>query len=178
MPAELLRTERLVLVPATLAHLEAELVSPLALGDLLQARVPEGWPPGEYDRAAVEFFRSRLLENPGAVGWFGWYALHRAAPDREPVVVGSGGYFGPPGAERTVEIGYSIVPEFQRMGFATELVQALLRRAFSVPGLDRVIAHTYVENTPSVTVLERCGFSLEGPGAEPGTVRYSREAFR
>lgn len=169
-----LRTKRLVLVATTLAHLDAELVSPVELGALLQAHVPESWPPGEYDRAAVEFFRARLLENPEGVGWLGWYALHRPDPDRPPVVVGSGGYFGPPGADGTVEIGYSMVPEFRGMGFATELVQALLRRAFSVPGISQVIAHTHPENIGSVTVLERCGFSFSGPGLEPGTVRYSR----
>jgi [ribosomal protein S5]-alanine N-acetyltransferase len=169
-----LRTDRLVLVAATLAHLDAELVSPFELGALLQARVPESWPPGEYDRTAVEFFRARLLENPEAVGWLGWYALHQPDTDRPPVVVGSGGYFGPPSSEGTVEIGYSMVPEFRGKGFATELVQALLGRAFSVPGISQVIAHTHPENIGSVTVLERCGFSVSGPGLEPGTVRYFR----
>lgn len=169
-----LQTDRLTLVAATLAHLEAELISPFELGRLLQAEVPEGWPPGEYDRAATEFFRARLLENPAAEGWLAWYAIHRPTPDRPLVVVGSGGYFGPPGPEGTVEIGYSMIPEFRGMGFATELVQALLRRAFSTQGIAQVIAHTHPGNLGSITVLERCGFSLVGPGAEPGTVRYIR----
>ena len=50
-----LETERLRLAAATLDHLHAELESPKALGHLLHARVPEGWPPGEYDRTAIEF---------------------------------------------------------------------------------------------------------------------------
>jgi len=87
-------------------------------------------------------------------------------------VIGAGGYFGPPAADGTVEIGYSIVPEFYSRGFATELVRALVRRAISTPGVTRVIAHTHHDNIGSVKVLERCGFSLTGPGQESGSLQY------
>jgi ribosomal-protein-alanine N-acetyltransferase len=168
----IIRTGRLDLVAATSAHLEAELVSPARLGSLLGANVPEGWPPGEYDRPAVEFFLARLTENPGAEGWYGWYAIERAADGRPATLVGAGGYFGPPGDDGTVEIGYSILPDFRGRGFATELVQALIARAFATPGVGRVIAHAFPENIGSAKVLERTGFVPAGPGREPGTVRY------
>lgn len=167
-----IRTRRLDLVPATLALVDADLQSPEALARLLEAAVPASWPPGEYDRSAMEFFRARLSENPEAAGWYGWYAVHRPVEPPGAVLIGSGGYFGPPGTDGVVEIGYSIVPESRALGFATELVRALVSRAFSVPEVVRVIAHTTPTNLGSVTVLERCGFSLVGPGSEPGTVQY------
>ena len=169
---QIIRTRRLDLVPATLALLDADLLSPEALARLLGASVPASWPPGEYDRPAMEFFHARLSENPDAVGWYGWYAVHRSVGPSVAALIGSGGYFGPPGADGVLEIGYSIVPESRALGFATELVQALVSRAFSVPEVVRVIAHTTATNLGSVTVLERCGFSLVGPGSEPGTVQY------
>lgn len=169
-----LRTERLDLVPATLELVEADLDSPLALGKLLGAAVPPSWPPGEYDHDAMEFFRDRLSESAGAVGWYGWYAILRTDDGGGPVVVGSGGYFGPPGPDGVVEIGYSVAPEFRVRGFATELVRALVSRAFSVPGVVRVVAHTTDANPGSVLVLERSGFTRAGAGSEPGTVRFER----
>lgn len=92
------RTARLQLIAANLTHLEAELEAPGALAALLDARVPASWPPGQYDRDAMLFFRTQLIEGgPAVVGWYGWYAVREAiAGARE--LVGNGGFFGPPDA--------------------------------------------------------------------------------
>ena len=166
-------TPRLVLVPATVALIDADLESSQALERFLDADVPSGWPPGEYDRHAQEFFRSLLLERTDAVGWYAWYAVHHPADRPRPVLVGSAGYFGPPDASGTVEVGYSIVPSFRARGFATELVRALVSQAFTFPGLCQVIAHTTAQNVGSIVVLQRAGLSLIGPGNEPDTLRYA-----
>jgi len=65
------------------------------------------------------------------------------------------------------------VPEFRRRGFATELVQALVSRAFAMPEVLRVIAHTAPTNLGSIRVLERSGFSLVGVAGEAGMVLYA-----
>lgn len=169
-----IRTARLTLVPATLAHAEAELESPAALGALLQAAVPASWPFGEHDRSAMEFFRTQLSEGADAVGWYGWYALHSRGGMAAPVLIGTAGYLGPPGADGVVEIGYSVAPEHQRNGFATEMAQALVERACAMPTVTRIRAHTAAPNVPSARVLKHCGFQLVGPGSEAGTVLYER----
>jgi [ribosomal protein S5]-alanine N-acetyltransferase len=168
-----LHTARLDLVAATMAHHDAELQSPQRLGLLLRAEVPVGWPPGEYDRPALEFFRARLQESPEAIGWYGWYAVRRGTRGEPEVVVGAGGYFGPPGPEGFVEIGYSVVESFRRQGYAKEMVGALLEHAFATPGVVRVIAETTLPNVGSVRVLERCGFVAAGAGREPDSVRFA-----
>lgn len=167
-----LRTARLDLVAASLDHLNAELESPGALGRLLDARVAQGWPPGEYDRAAIDFFRHQLTVDPGAVGWYAWYAVVRADAGREAVLVGAGGFFGRPSGDGVVEIGYSIVPGFRGRGLATELTAALMEFALDTPGVARIIAHTTPDNAASIKVLERCGFDPAGAGEEPGTLRF------
>ena len=90
------------------------------------------------------------------------------------VVIGAAGYLGAPNPDGTVEVGYSIVPAFQAQGYASEIVQALVSRAWSVPQVSRVIAHTVPANVGSIKVLERCGFKAVGPGGEAGTVEYER----
>ena len=122
-----------------------------AARELLGAEVPPSWPPGEYDRYAIAYFRDRLMEGGEAVAiWYVWYAIRPATAGSPATLVACGGYFGPPSADGTVEIGYSVVPEWRRHGYATELVQALTTRAFAVPDVRRILAEAEVENVASI----------------------------
>jgi [ribosomal protein S5]-alanine N-acetyltransferase len=167
-------TPRLELIASTPELLETELASPQHLGVALGAHVPEGWPPGEYDEHAIRWLLDRLSAQPDAAGWFGWYALMTPESGTMPDLVAAGGYTGPPDETGTVEIGYSVVPAFGKRGIATEMVAALVDRAFADVRVTRVIAHTFPANTGSIRVLEKNAFVLEGPGKEAGTVRYVR----
>lgn len=177
-PERLLRTPRLDLVAATLAHVDAELAGRAALGGLLGAAVPEGWPPGEYDRDAQMYFRRRLAgEGPALVGWLTWYALTRHDDGRRDALIGAAGYFGPPSAA-SVEIGFSVVPAAQRRGYAVEIAEALVAQAFLNPSVDAVVAHTVEANVASIRTLLRAGFLPSGPGADPGTLAFRCERPR
>ena len=128
----ILQTHRLDLIAATFDLVCAELESPGHLGSLLSAQVDPGWPPGQYDRDAQEFFRDRLAAGGmTAVGWYGWYAVRRGGYDGPSFLVGAGGYFGPPDASGTVEIGFSVLPSRRGMGYASEMAGALVANAFA-----------------------------------------------
>lgn len=173
-----LRSPRLDLVATTLAHVEAELLSPDALAPLLGVTVPPTWPPGEYDRQAIEFFRDRLMAGgPSHVGWYGWYAISLDSLGRRDTLIAGAGYFGPP-VDGSVEIGYSVVPEARGLGYATELVEALVSHAFEYPAVRCVIAHTSDSNPASSQVLRKTGFSRVGPGEAPESVKYRRDRIK
>jgi ribosomal-protein-alanine N-acetyltransferase len=168
-----LRSDRLTLIASTLAHVRTELESPGQLATLLGTMVSDAWPTGEYDRDAMEFFRARLEEGGEEVeGWYGWYAVRVADSESPPTLVGAGGYFGPPDTDGTVEIGYSVLPEWQRRGYASEMVHMLVEHAFTFAHVERVIAHTTEANPASISVLLRCGFYAAGAGREFGTLRF------
>ncbi len=170
-----LHTRRLTITAATLEHVRVELEAPEQLSVLLHAQVSPEWPTGEYDRDAMEFFRARLEEGGNEVeGWYGWYAIRNADEAGPRALVGAGGYLGPPDAEGVVAIGYSVLPEWRRMGYATEMVQALLDRAFDYEQVTKVTAETTETNPASIGVLRRCGFVAAGPGSEAGTIRFER----
>jgi len=170
----MIHTERLDLVPTTLAHIEAELADPRHLGDLLGVTIPEGWPPGEYDRDALEYFRTKLESGgPSHVGWYGWYAIARNAVGQRGSLVACGGFHGPP-SDGSVEIGYSVIPSARGQGYAGEMVRALIARAFEAPSVVEVIAHTSDSNAPSTKILLRCGFHPVGPGTEPASIQYQK----
>jgi RimJ/RimL family protein N-acetyltransferase len=170
-----LHTKRLTLIATTIAHLRTELDTPEQLGAVLGAVVSPDWPTGEYDRGAMEFFRARLEEGGAAVvGWYGWYALRHADAEGPCALVGSAGYFGPPSPEGTVEIGYSVLPEWQRRGYAVEIVEALAANAFAHAAVHRVIARATESNVASIGVLTRAGFVPAGT-SEDAKLRFVRE---
>jgi [ribosomal protein S5]-alanine N-acetyltransferase len=171
--AHRIRTARLDLVATTVEHLRVELEAPEQLAALLGAVVPASWPPGFYDRDAMTFFHARLTEaGAAAVGWFGWYALLRATEGQAATLVAGAGYFGPPAADGTVEIGYSTAPEWRGQGYCAEIVTALTARALATEGVQRVVAEVHEENAASLKVLARCGFHRVGAGRDPGHHRY------
>lgn len=173
----MIQTERLTLVPATVASLRAELDhtdGPEALAGILGVDVPEEWPPELYDRGAIQWVLERIQD--GAVGddWMLHYVVLGRPGDRG-LAVGAAGYKGAPTDEGTVEIGYGILEQFQRRGLASEAVRGLIENAFEYAEVERVVAETLPGLTPSIGVLEKLGFSLLGAGSEEGVIRYALE---
>ena len=167
----MITTERLQLVPATEELLRAALDGPAALATALRATVPASWPPEYLDAAAYEFTRARLAEGPEQHGWWMYFVVLPRGPGGR-TLIGSGGYKGPPAEDGTVEVGYGIVADQRRQGYACEVTEGLVGRAFALPSVRRVIAETLPELAPSIGVLRKCGFSLTDGGSEPGVIRF------
>ncbi len=167
----MITTERLELVPATLELTRAALAGERALAAGLGAVVPATWPPEFLDPRSLEFTLDRLAEGPEQAGWW----LHFVVRTHDPsgrTLIGSAGYRGPPSPDGMVEVGYAIVSDHQRRGYATEAVRGLLARAFDVPAVHHVVAETMPELIPSIGVLRKCGFRLISEGSEPGVIRF------
>jgi [ribosomal protein S5]-alanine N-acetyltransferase len=151
------------LISSSAEHIRIELESPWLLAEKLHAVVSGNWPSGEYDRDAMEFFLSCFEKGGEAVqGWYGWYAIKTDNTDGQRFLVGAAGYFGPPDNDGIVEVGYSVLPEWQRRGYATEMVHLLVSHAFTFATTRKIIAHTAVENEASIRVLISNGFSHAG----------------
>jgi len=133
--------------------------------------VPTTWPPEFLDPPSLRFILDRLAEGPEQMGWWlHFVVLPRGVAGR--TLIGSAGYKGPPSADGTVEVGYGIVRDHQRQGYASEAARGLLSHAFALPVVHRVIAETLPELAPSIGVLRKCGFRLIGDGSEPGVIRF------
>lgn len=175
---DMIRTSRLDLVFVTAAIARADASNRAALPALLGARVPAEWPPALLADHLDEFAQ-KLESNPPAADWWGWYWILRDEraidPARSgPVLFGSGGFMALDA--ETLIIGYSILDAFQRRGYATEAVAALLDWAFARPGVQRIVADTFPDLPASIRVLEKNGFTRAGSGSDPGSIRYQRTA--
>ena len=167
-------TPRLLLLAASRALLTAELHKPQYFPVLLGAALPADWPPGEYDRDAMEYFLAQLTAGGrAAAGWYGWYALRKAEGDVPRTLVGAGGFMGPPDAAGTAEIGYSIAADWRGQGLATELVGGLVQQAAATGLVRELVAHTDADNAASQQVLRRNGFAPAGLATD-GRPRFGR----
>jgi ribosomal-protein-alanine N-acetyltransferase len=63
---------------------------------------------------------------------------------------------------KRASIGYIITPARHRQGFATEAVSAMLDFCFGELGLHRAQAFIHPDNSASIALVEKLGFSREG----------------
>ena len=91
------------------------------------------------------------------------------ADSARPILVGTVGFKGPP-AHGVVEIGYSVVPSWQRLGLATEGCRALIEAAWE-RGAEVGVAHTFEHLEPSIAVLRKLGFQL-AKSSEPDVLEF------
>ncbi len=101
-----------------------------------------------------------LAAAPGSAPWGLWLVVYK--PVR--MVVGAVGFQGPPDATGVVSIGYSIVAAHRRRGLATEATAVLIERAFAAPRVGCVQAMCGADNSPSIKLLSKLGFTLQGAG--------------
>ncbi len=168
----MLTTARMRLVPRTAELTRAEIADRPAFTALLDSTVPANWPP-DLLVDALPWFLQQLEAAPDQVGWLDWYGLVRGIGGQPDVLVASGGFLGPP-QDGTVEVGYSVLPQFQRQGLATEMVAGLVDWALVQAGVQQVVAEAHADNTPSVRLLGRLGFVAIGAGRDPGHLRFGR----
>jgi ribosomal-protein-alanine N-acetyltransferase len=172
-----LTTVRLELVASTVDHLRAELTDRPQFAAMLEARVPKPWPPPLNDEDSANWAIAYLQDHPDAVGWSMWYFI--LLDEGLRTAIGNGGFKGRPDPHGTAEIGYSVVEAYQRHGYASEAVAALISWAFQHRDTTRVVAETYPELVASIRVMEKNGLRFLGQGSEEHVIQYgiTREEF-
>jgi RimJ/RimL family protein N-acetyltransferase len=108
----------------------------------------------EEVRTAIEEMTTRAPGEPG--GWVQLSVEERSTGR----LIGDVGISPADDDPGVIKIGYTIAPEFQRAGYATEAVRALIDYAFDTLGVDVVRAYASAENAPSIRLAERVGLRL------------------
>jgi ribosomal-protein-alanine N-acetyltransferase len=121
---------------------------------IVGATLPSDWPqPDLLDVLPQQAAASRETECFGV-----WVMIERDSWS----VVGDIGFVGPPDGRGTVEVGYSVLPDRRRRGYATEAARAIVAWALTQPGVQVVVAGCDYDNAPSIRILERLGFRRTG----------------
>jgi [ribosomal protein S5]-alanine N-acetyltransferase len=117
---------------------------------MLGAILPAAWP----QRDLLDVLPMQAAAGPGEERFGIWIIIERETN----AVVGDIGFMGPP--ERgVVELGFSVVPEHRRRGFAIEAARLIMDWALQEPGVEQVIARCDADNEASIAVLDHAGFS-------------------
>jgi RimJ/RimL family protein N-acetyltransferase len=88
-----------------------------------------------------------------------WYQL--AVVDHAGNLVGDLASCVDADEHRQLEVGFTLAPEHQGKGYATEALQGLLGYAFDTLGMHRVVAVTDARNDAAAALLTRVGFRRE-----------------
>jgi ribosomal-protein-alanine N-acetyltransferase len=88
-----------------------------------------------------------------------WVVSYKDAPD----LIGAVCLWNFDIANRTVEIGYELLEQFQGKGIMGEVIARVLKYALDAMGVEKVVAFPSSENPPSVKLLEKLGFK-QTPG--------------
>jgi RimJ/RimL family protein N-acetyltransferase len=150
-----LATERLILRPFEAGDLEA------LLAIYSRADVARWLYSGPRDEAGVREMLTRRIE-ARAIGDQGdrlWLAgvLRDGGELVGDFTLGWGSR-----EHRQGDIGFTLHPDHQGHGYATEASRELLRLGFDELGLHRIVGTLEARNAPSAAVLERLGMRREG----------------
>jgi len=155
----------------TTPRLRLELIAPQEAAGMLQGRRRPSWHP-DYPRKDDLDAVSMIPASGTSSADLSWSPRH-VVRAFDGLVVGSIGFFGPPSPAADgvpeVEIGYGLVEDARGRGVATEAITGLLAHTDRL-GV-RVRASVAPDNTPSVRVLAKCGFTeLRGADDEGNLV--------
>ncbi len=169
-----LETERLVLRRFTTGDVEllVELDSDLEVMRFLTGQVT---PRDEIENKVLPGMLDVYARHPG----LGTFAAHEKATGEFV------GWFGlqPTGTAGVLDVGYRLRRQTWGRGYATEGTRALIAKAFTDLGAERVVADTMAVNTRSRRVMVKSGlrfvrvfhvaFEDPVPGTEHGEVEYA-----
>jgi RimJ/RimL family protein N-acetyltransferase len=102
----------------------------------------------------VELIRDQQQVEPGDLGRWFQYAMELKETGE---LVGDCGLCVKVAVPKTAEIGFSLAPEHQRKGLATEAVEAVVDHAVRDLCVERIIAVAMRDNDRSAALLRRLG---------------------
>jgi RimJ/RimL family protein N-acetyltransferase len=157
-----IKTDRLDLVQLSVSDIQLLVdEKPEELAHLLDASfpLPFNLPPLTDD--AIPLICSWILDHPGAHWWQPWFFSQR----EQRLILGLAGFSGP-NESGALQIGYSVYPEHQGRGYATEAAGALIDLAWADSSITAIQATIPPWNAASLRVAEKLGMIVVGEGLD------------
>jgi RimJ/RimL family protein N-acetyltransferase len=149
-----LETERLRLVPITLAVVEAVVRGDRTAAEAcVGARFPEAWPNEELIARAFPFSLEAIRTAPDVRLWGDSLVLVKSGP---ALIVGSVVFHGLP-ADGIAEVGYGVEEGSRGQGLASEATRACVEWALAQAGITAVRATTFPWHAASLGVIRKVG---------------------
>ena len=148
-----LLTERLILIPFTLQICRNILNNDFTDLGKIGLNKGKGWP----DEDVMETL-PRIINNLSRVesptGFESWMIIKNDSLE----IIGDAGFKGFNDQEKNADIGYGIIKEERRKGYAEEAVIALLKWAFAKENVKEITAGCLLDNVSSIHLLKKLNF--------------------
>lgn len=146
-------TERLILIPYTM-----EICRNIINGDFsdlqkLGLKKGNGWPDEDVIETLPRIINN-LLKVESPTGFESWMIIKSATLE----IIGDIGFKGFNYEEENVDIGYGIIKEERRNGYAEEAASALIKWALSKESVKEITARCLIDNASSINLLNKLNF--------------------
>lgn len=148
-----LLSERLILIPFTLKLCKNILNNDFS--DLVKLNLVRGinWPDKDVVETLPKIIRN-LTKVDYPTGFESWMIVKRDTRE----IIGDVGFKGFNFVEKSCDIGYGIVKEERKKGYAEEASRMLIEWAFSNDFLDKITACCLIDNIDSIKLLKKLNF--------------------
>jgi len=155
----IIQSNRLDLVSMSPTFIEAVLA-----GDRANAEATAGLtlPPDWPDEHDSRFLRRRLDQMRGDPSSQQWLVRAMVLRARGRSMVGHIGFHGSPETVGRAEMGYTVMPNHRRQGYATEAALAQMDWATREHGVHRFFVSIAPDNTSSLAMAAKLGFRQVG----------------
>lgn len=148
-----IQTERLELLPFTKSICEATLQGDYSWFDALQLNSSDYWPDEDILESLPRTLNT-LTKIHQPTGFESWMIIEKDTR----TIIGDVGFKGYQFIQNTCDLGYGIVKEKRRQGFAFEACEAIVQWALANQQLEAITAATYHDNNGSIRLLEKLQF--------------------
>lgn len=148
-----LTTERLILIPYTLQICNNLLNNNFSDLKIMKLKKGKGWPDKDVIETLPRIINN-LLKVESATGFESWMIIKKETAE----IIGDLGFKGFNFIKNTIDIGYGIIKEERRKGYAEEAISELINWAFSNEIVKEITASCLIENTNSINLLTKFNF--------------------
>jgi ribosomal-protein-alanine N-acetyltransferase len=146
-------TERLILIPFTIDICKNILNNDYRDLEVLNLKKGKSWPDAD-----VLDTLPRIINNLSKVefptGYESWMIIKKDTLE----VIGDLGFKGFNNEEENIDLGYGIIKEERRKGYAEEAVNEIIKWAFSNEIVKEITANCLIENISSINLLNKFKF--------------------
>jgi ribosomal-protein-alanine N-acetyltransferase len=148
-----LETERLILIPYTIEMCENILLE--NFDSIFDKGFIKGksWPDKDVIDTVPRILKN-LLKNNYSTGFESWLIIKKNTNE----IIGDVGFKGYNFESKNVDLGYGIISEERRNGYAEEASRALIYWALSFDFVNKITASCLIDNLQSIHLLKKLAF--------------------
>jgi ribosomal-protein-alanine N-acetyltransferase len=146
-------TERLILIPFTIQVCKNLLNDDFSDLENYHLKKGKSWPDSDVIETLPKIINN-LSKVEAPTGFESWMIIKKETLE----IIGDLGFKGFNYNEDNIDIGYGIIKEERRKGYAEEAVKEIIKWAFSNEIVKEITANCLAENTNSINLLTKFNF--------------------